>query len=915
MVVSSDRCCLSRSSLGGPRNDAVVQERLLPRWSRCRVRKSSLTLAFGKSDYDIYEAVRHLSSDTLRGALGYKSFVTLQQNAQANNKSLNAFCLSILRRHLDSTSHSGANWLPGFEPRNPFALDPIQATFRGGRHEPLHDWFPWLEGYSPAFVEFIIGNYCPHAQRIFDPFGGTGTTPLTASRLGKRAYYCEINPILQFLTTSKVIALQLRVRKRVGLADDLSSLAVMLDDRIDASRPNTRLAQAYEAAFGKSKFFDGAVFEDVLRCRTLIDDIACTEPLTARFLTVAVLRSLVPASRLVRRGDLRFKTETELLRRRIELRKEIRAALQMIAHDIEQLSPIDQPPVLLLENTKLLERVPNLSIDAVITSPPYLNGTNYFRNTKVELWFLRCLKEQGDLARFRFRSMTAGINDVTVEKPIGEMPAGVTEILKTLEHCAYDVRIPQMVACFTSEMHAILRALAAHTRRTGTILIDIGDSAYAGVHVPTDRFITESLDAVGFRLSSEIVLRQRYSRSQMKLTQKLLVFKSNVRGRRRAQHETTRANHWVTAWGKFKATLPHQQGEFAKRNWGHPLHSLCSYQGKMKPSLAAHLVKTFTTSGDKMLDPFSGVGTIPFEASLHGVESWAFDINPPAVHITAGKIGKGSTDECDATVARLDAYLQNHVVSREERKSTESIRFNGPLTSYFHKKTLDEILLARRFFLEISAVSTSESLVLACLLHILHGNRPYALSRRSHPITPFAPTGETEYRPLVPRLRAKVERSLAVPKPTWFARGHSVYQDATEWWPAHIEALDAVITSPPFFDSTRFHLANWMRLWFCGWEASDFQQRPLAFVDERQKHSFDVYRPIIRQCRERLKSGGVAVFHLGASRKCDMAKELARVAKTWFRVADVYVEAVSHCESHGIRDKGTVLSHQYLVLH
>jgi len=58
----------------------------------------------------------------------------------------------------------------------------------------------------------------------------------------------------------------------------------------------------------------------------------------------------------------------------------------------------------------------------------------------------------------------------------------------------------------------------------------------------------------------------------------------------------------------------------------------------------------------------------------------------------------------------------------------------------------------------------------------------------------------------------------------------------------------------------------------------------------------------------------VVVFHLGFSKKCDMAEELARIAKVWFRVADVFTESVGHCESHGIRDKGTVVSHQYLIL-
>ena len=109
---------------------------------------------------------------------------------------------------------------------------------------------------------------------------------------------------------------------------------------------------------------------------------------------VAVLRALIPASLLIRRGDLRFKTEKELARGRLELRDEIREALTVMARDINDLSPINQAPVLLLENAKNLDRIPVLSIDAVITSPPYLNGTNYFRNTKIELWFLRCLKKR-----------------------------------------------------------------------------------------------------------------------------------------------------------------------------------------------------------------------------------------------------------------------------------------------------------------------------------------------------------------------------------------------------------------------------------------------------------------------------------------------------------------------------------------
>ena len=75
-----------------------------------------------------------------------------------------------------------------------------------------------------------------------------------------------------------------------------------------------------------------------------------------------------------------------------------------------------------------------------------------------------------------------------------------------------------------------------------------------------------------------------------------------------------------------------------------------------------------------------------------------------------------------------------------------------------------------------------------------------------------------------------------------------------------------------------------------------------------------IYENIFRQIKEHIKRGGVCVLHLGKSNKCDMAEELQKVSKKWFKKADLFDESVAHCESHGIRDKGTVTSHQYLVL-
>lgn len=374
---------------------------------------------------------------------------------------------------------------------------------------------------------------------------------------------------------------------------------------------------------------------------------------------------------------------------------------------------------------------------------------------------------------------------------------------------------------------------------------------------------------------------------------------------------------WSKDWEEFKETLPHQEDPYSKRNWGNGLHSLCSFPGKLKPAIAHHLVDIFVPEGGTVLDPFAGVGTIPFEASLQGYTPYAFDLSPHAFVITKAKLQVTSATKTDDVIRDLEDYLENNIPSESAYDTVSEFGLNGDIEEYYQEDTLQEVLLAREYFLSkpLAELSPSELLVMASLLHVLHGNRPYALSRRSHPITPYAPSGDFEYRPLIPRVEDKVDRSLNCDIPFNFTEGDAFQADSLKWWPVEVDDLDAVITSPPFFDSTRFYSQNWLRLWFAGWEPEDFDNKPSEFVDKRQKETFEVYEPLIRQSRERLKEDGVLVFHLGKSDKCDMADEIRKVAEPWFNRHDILDESVAHVEKHGVEDKGSTTNHMYLVLY
>ena len=874
--------------------------------------KKSLTLAFGKETDEIYECVKGLSSAELRQLLG-NDYQTLVASAKADNLPLNAYCLRQLEHSINLIREPAVQLqLPGIEAKTEL-FDPVTVTFKQGGKEPFARWYPYLEGYSTQFVEAILEKYSPDARTILDPFGGTGTTAFAASQLNKTAYFCEINPVLQFMSLTKIRVRRLKLPQRSILAEALAQAKVPLK-ALEKYPRNYTLHQTYIQTFGDSLFFDDPIYDQVLRIRSWIDEVALENPILADLIMVATLSALVPASRMKRSGDLRYKTASELERQTVPLIEGICQNINQMVQDIQNdVDGLKTEPLLICENALSLDNISLLGIDTVITSPPYVNGTNYFRNTKIELWFLRCLKGKEDLKRFRAVSLTAGINDVTVSKTPTLSHPDVQEIVSELEKNAYDSRIPRMIANYFSEITEVFRAICHHLTPCATVAIDIGDSCYAGVHVPVDELLSVCLQELGLVLTDSVTLRKRKSRGGMLLKQSLLIFKHTSGGKKETRK--TRAVDWRVEWDIFKQNLPHQKTPFTKRNWGHTRHSLCSYPGKLKPAIAHHLVQTFVPEDGRVLDPFAGVGTIPFEAALTGKHACGFEISPAALAIASAKIQQPAENECTAVIETIEDFISCHSVTDAEFAEARHLGFNGKIAEYYESQTLREILLVRRYFRIQPPETSEEQFVFSSLLHILHGNRPYALSRRSHPLTPYKPTGPYEYRSLINRLRAKIQRGFSQDLPKSFRPGKIFLQDATSWWPREVDQLDAVITSPPFFDSTRFYSANWLRLWFSGWTAHDFKTRPSVFVDEKQKSSFDVYIPIFRQAKERLKSNGVVVLHLGKSVKCDMADHLQKLGKQWFRSVDIFDESVAHCESHGIRDKGTVTSHQYLVLY
>ncbi len=367
----------------------------------------------------------------------------------------------------------------------------------------------------------------------------------------------------------------------------------------------------------------------------------------------------------------------------------------------------------------------------------------------------------------------------------------------------------------------------------------------------------------------------------------------------------------------FINKFPYQEEPYCSRNWGHRWHSFCSYHGKLKPAIAHFLIKNFTDEKDNILDPLGGVGTIALEAILQGRNAVSNDLSELAYVITKAKIEKTNYEDIFKVVENLSAYIENNKTKELENHLYDNFGLNGKIPEYFEKNTYSEILSARKYFKnkKLQDLSPAECVVFASFLHVLHGNRPYALSRNSHPLTPYAPTGEFIYKNVIEHIVDKINLTY---KNNFFNEyngiGKSILGNYMQLSNIYNNYFDAIITSPPFLSSLKFYSQNWMRLWLSGWEPEDYTNANMRFLEGQQKKDINIYDSFFEMSYNVLKSNGRIILHLGKTEKYDMADLLSSIAKKYF--VEVYRgdESVKNIEKHGIKDKGGTTHHQYLFL-
>lgn len=393
----------------------------------------------------------------------------------------------------------------------------------------IHQWYPFVEGYSKEFINNIIEEIDYEPQLALDPFAGSGTTPVELQEMGINCYSFEVSPFMHLLATVKLE----RGYKLQNFIDHHITVGNFLNGTLQPIRRFLKppVAQTFQPGKGKKKWvFDIGVMNGILDIKFAVNLV--NDEKYQKLFSIALASILLDVSNVYRNGKcLSYKKDWQnrKISRRDVHKKFLDKLTYLIQPDIEKLEMIEST----VENLRYcihgdvrssISQIPNGSVDLVITSPPYLNSRDYTDIYLAELWILDLVNNYEELKQLRHNTF---ISHVQVKH--GEIKAlEITELKKVLNKLNakkaefWNNDLPTMIKGYFKDMDTLFAQLRLKMIPNKKIFFNVANSAYYGVEIKVDEIVSAIAETHGFTVNEIREARQLKPSSQQKETIKSL---------------------------------------------------------------------------------------------------------------------------------------------------------------------------------------------------------------------------------------------------------------------------------------------------------------------------------------------------------------------------------------------------------
>ncbi len=366
-------------------------------------------------------------------------------------------------------------------------------TFQDSKTKPYYNWFYYKEAFAPEFVEYAIKRFeLKPKNKIFDPFCGVGTTLLASKEKGFDSAGVD---------ASKLCVLASRVKTR-DYDDALDQTIQTAFKKVCKAKFSFPKEEWRFELFDPHRALPRGSFEEALHLRKQIRE---TEPQEAReFLALALASSLPEASLVVKDGGVlkihRGKRHAPTLRQAFERRA--KRMLKDLAAPVKGLVP-----EVVIGDARQLP-FGEESFDAVITSPPYLNGVDYSKIYGLELSLLFGEDAALDYRRQALRSFIEREARASQENEA----SAIAERCALASESDFPNGIPLIASAYLTDMTRVF----AETKRVlkpkgGNAAFVVGNAVLPGAYVAVDEILGRIALELGFSEVNVLVGAERWA--------------------------------------------------------------------------------------------------------------------------------------------------------------------------------------------------------------------------------------------------------------------------------------------------------------------------------------------------------------------------------------------------------------------
>lgn len=388
-----------------------------------------------------------------------------------------------------------------------------EYTYKFNAKSGRHGWLRLTPAYSLRIVENLILNH-PHAQRVLDPFCGTGTTALCASYHGHECVTVDINPFLVWLATVKTSCYS---------PEDIAATAEACKQALSLVSQSAIEPCTAPPIFNIKRWWSEDALTFLRLLRAAIDAVSPKESPVRSLLLVAFCRTLIMLS------NAAFNHQSMSFKDSGRPRPELGAYYASIFEaDVSfVLEGARENPAgivsVVLGDSRHLGKVLSGPFDIVITSPPYANRISYIRELRPYMYWLNYLDNGRDAGELDWLAIggTWGIATSRLmdwERPSERFQSTLLDgVLDKIAHAdnRNGALLARYVAKYFDDVWAHLSGLPTILARGAELHYIVGNSTFYGTIVPTEKLYAEMLSALGFTEIECKPIRKRNSKKEL----------------------------------------------------------------------------------------------------------------------------------------------------------------------------------------------------------------------------------------------------------------------------------------------------------------------------------------------------------------------------------------------------------------